>query len=631
MSTVPYGTVKIDGQIYPLVKDSRPNEVATDRFPGKITIGDYTVDSNDLLSSWNITDLSGGHGVVDLREGVTDNRYQIGTIYTRHPSKWSKPFRITRSVLNGGAGDVTPLGDMYHTGAFHFFFDLNGSLWENTTNLGSLGGALPTNRSVVFQGLAALPYLYVPQGTGYATYEPVGATRTSNATEDHIAFLLWNQQLIGIDDDGQLYHAETAAPTTVFTAYGAGSKLDASMRPKNLLNYWNRSNERSIYVVSDSGLWAFDPATPALYEIPDINGVHPKFGEASCVWNGNLYIAAGMDIIEFNGSVGRNIGLSRDDGLPDLGLNPYVADLVAAQNSMYAMVRSTAVSGSYVTSIHEYSSFGWLMVESREVANTGVGIAMSRAGGTYRLIWGGGDGNFSAQSLPMDYTNPSVVAASSFGYATGTGVSAFASTYYMYSGYFDANMPNYVKLASSLRLDIEHPAATDEDVDDVVIVDYRVDNDTAWTRIATRTFTGATTGEFGTIDAQGVYPGIPFSRIQLRVGIGELTDNTATSPRIKSVSLAFLKMQNPSWSWTIQLDLEKTHGDRSPDEMYTDLVALKDDDRFYAIQMLDGPEGTFRARIAAMSAVPQTGTDRRRQVQLNVIEVRPTPGVLSTA
>lgn len=626
--TQSYGTVQIDGVEYPLGQGANVNENATDRFPGKVTFGEYQLDSNDLLSAKVWSNLSGGNGVTDLLEGVTDNRYSYGNIYTRHPGKWSKPFRITRAVLGSAASDVYPLGDMLNAGTRNLYLARNTSpptLYQDTTSKGTITG-VPVNRSVVFGGSAALPLLYIPQGTnGYSTYEPAGDTLTNTAgAELMVDFVLWDNKLIGLDTDGQLYYATTAAAVTTFTSYGTSGKLDEAYVPKRLEVYKNQQGEPAIHVVTDQNVWVFDPATPRLYAIPNLESVHPSFGAASCVWRDSLYVAAGMDILEYNGNVVRNIGLSRDDGLASFTYTPAsVISLAPGQNAMYALV--DGVPGAHVQSVHEYTGFGWHGIESR-VGVTPVGMVVSRAGSGYNLVWGSSSGGYSKQALPADYTNPAQVATDAFGYAAGSGVSAFSTTYDLYTGYFTGNMEGYRKIASAIRVDF---VRTDGDAN--FVIEYRKDAESSWTNLVTWAVadlpfgSGALVKEFGTADAQGVTPGVGFNKIQFHIGFTEGSNNPTGTHIIRSVVFSFLKLMNPSWSWTMTLDLSAPFNDRSPANMFADLVALKDDDRFYAFSFHTGE--TFRARIAGVSAGASVAGDFGRTAQVSLVEIRPDLGM----
>jgi hypothetical protein len=618
--TTDYGEVIIDGYHFKLFQNSDVQASAVDRFPGKITVGDYTLDSNDLLSTINISDLSGGNGVVDHIEGTTDNRYRISTIYTRYPRQFTKPYRVTKYLEISGAIHY-PLGDMYDYANsrydfYHAYYSTNTFLtnfYKNGVDTTSDLTAIPTSKGVAYRGAGADTFFYVPMGaSGYATYEPDGPTFTNVGAEDMVAFCTWDDKLIGIDVNGQLYYATSAAATTTFTSYGAGGKLDRAIVPKSLVVYRNQANENHVHVVTDSGVFAFDPATPRLYEIPDLTSVHPYFGIAAAKWRGNLFVAAGMDILEYNGSVIRNIGLSRDDGLPFANQQAArVIDLVAGQNSLYAYVRSTpVVAANDNGAIYEWSGFGWHLLFDETVDDLvyPTWMHVSRQLGNYRLFWGLGDEVWH-QALPVSFMNPQEAIASGAGHEFGRNA---IDTYYLETGKYDFGMPGYQKIANGVEVDVSRKVSTD-----TITIKYRTDFETSWTTLGTCTATGHNRLPFGTVTADGIYPGITFETIELRLEYAESMSTTDTDV-VKSMVLSGLKVMNPSWSWTVQLDLTSAHSGYSPEQMFDKLVALKNSGVFYSMKHWDD---TYRIRIAGMNGAQETGKDKRGVYTLSLLEI----------
>src|SRR5690606_31799606 len=64
------------------------------RFEPKVTIGDYSLDSDQQLSSWIISSLVGGALVHDHVEGATDQRFRFGTAWTLHPGQLALPPKV---------------------------------------------------------------------------------------------------------------------------------------------------------------------------------------------------------------------------------------------------------------------------------------------------------------------------------------------------------------------------------------------------------------------------------------------------------------------------------------------------------------------------------------------------------
>lgn len=601
--------------------------VAVDRLAPKVTVGDYSIDSNDLLSAWVISDSTGGHGVADLREGVDDSRYRFGDIYTRRPRQYCKPFQTANTSL--ASGSVFHLGDLYTGGNWSMIASGGTDLYKDNVDTTNNLAGVPASKGVMYSGSGASTYFYVPMGNnGYAVYDG-GATfaniNGAGDTDNFQAFCIWDDKIIGITNGGQLYYATAAANPTVWTSYGTGGKLDASHEPKALHVYYNRAGESAVHVVTGSGVWVFDASTPRLYLIPDFASVHPYFGVASCVWNANLYVAAGLDILEYNGSVVRNIGLSRDDGLPwnyqggptsfypaadDTG---YTRDLIPGQGTLYALVRGLKTGGVYYHSMHEWTGIGWHAIFIGSSSNGPVRGLVSRAANQYRLYWGlAGSGAYYYMTLPVSFTNPREAidnSAFNFGWS---GKGNASDPYYLETGKFDGNMKGYRKIANAVELDIRTLPT-----DHTVVMKYRIDGGTSWTTLGTATTTGHIVLQFGTITADGIYPGITFENIEFRMEFQDPNRNQYT-PLVESLVFSFLKVMNPSWSWTVSLDLTAPHADQSPENMLAKLVDLKNSGEFFALKHRND---TYRIRIAQLGGSEEDGQDTRGRYTLNVLEI----------
>ena len=126
--------------------------------------------------------------------------------------------------------------------------------------------------------------------------------------------------------DNRLWLMNTSVdnPTLSYIFDASGTPVTTGKLP-NLQDRVNRlftapdalGNE-IIYASTINGLWAFDAANERFLKtrIPQIGNV----GAGRAVhWNGLIYYAAGIVILEYNPQTGnvRSIGLDNDDGLPD--------------------------------------------------------------------------------------------------------------------------------------------------------------------------------------------------------------------------------------------------------------------------------------------------------------------------
>lgn len=627
-----YNDIIIDGWHFRPTADSLAQFQAVDRFPGKITVGDYSLDSNDLLSAWVISDLTGGHGVADLKEGVDDNRYRFGDIYTRYPQQFCKPFQIANT--SAGSGSFFPLGDILHGSNISFIASSGTDLYDDLTDTTNNLTGSPASKGVAFRGAGTLTMFYIPMGNnGYATYDPVtpgfGNHNAVGDADNFQAFCVWDNKLIGITNGGQLYYATTtpagAGTATTFTSYGSDGKLDSGIEPKALHVFYNRAGEPAVHIVTNSGVWVFDAATPRIYQIPDFETQHPYMGIASCVWRGNLYVSAGLTVLRYNGNVVDPIGLDRDDGLPYLyqgasatyANTGYIRDLTPGLNGVYALVRGLFSTPTYYTSVHEWSGFGWHCLWAGSSTRGAVRAHVSKANSQYRLYWGLSDaGLYFYQTLPVSFTNPrEAIDASGFNFG------ADQTTYYLETGRFDANMPGYRKIANAVEVDVRTCPA-----DTTITIKYRIDQDTSWTTLGSITTTGHSTLQFGTLSADGIYPGVAWEKIEFRMEFTELLASQYTAV-VDSLVFSFLKLQNPSIAYTMDLDLTTEHMGKSPKQMLDKLMALRTDDVFFALKHRGD---TYRIRIAGVSGREEYGlSDSRGIYSVSILEIPTRLGVAS--
>lgn len=614
---------------------------AVDRFPGKVTIGDYSKDSNDILSAWIISDLSGGHGVEDIQEGVDDNRYRFGTLYTRYPGQWSKPFELETETL--GSGAIFPLGDMYYSGTTYRMCASGAVLYQNTTSRGTMSGA-PSDAGVMFRGTATNAAFYVPQGSnGYSTYIPATNTFTNNnggGDPDFQSFVRWDEKLLGIANDGTIYYATAAAATTTWTAYtlgGVNLRLDPSADIKKLHVFYNRTDEAVPYVVTGGNVWALDADTPRFYQIPDFESVHPYFGVASAVWRGELFVASGMDIFAFNGTTIRlTASLSRDQGLPYLYSN-YVRTLWAGQNALYALARGVTTGGVTYHSVHEWSGFGWHCVWATSNATVNGRLGITAASDEYVVYWGlANSGTIYKQNIPTAFTNPREAIAQSGGdlimgnftnVVTVGFFDYYQATYYLDTGKFDANMKGYRKIAQGVELDLLYARNGSEEAKRIY---YRIDNDTTWTQLGADFYSdGMHQFTFGPTDPDGHTIGIDFEEIEFRV---EVQDNLQIPAVIgetavfSSLTFSFLKIMNPSLAWTTQLDLREDYHDAAPETMLGFLTELRTLPRFFNIKHRST---TYRVRMSGMQGNEEGGNDTRSTYQCSWLEIPSQLGVVT--
>lgn len=637
MSNAPdFGEIMISGKRFKLGAPIQP--VNLTRFPAKVTFGDYTVDSNDILSSWIINDLTGGHGVSEINAATDQNRYRIGTINTRYPKQFAKPFKITATAISAA---YYPIGNFDTGSTIHWYSSRSTDLYKDEVDTTANLAGVPVGPGVPFQGTGSDNLLFIPLGSnGYATWKESSSTLTNVGTLNVKRFISWDDKLIAMDTGGQLWYITSSAGT--FTSYGDQANLPKAYQARDLVVYQNAQGDPCVIIVADEGLWAFDASAQKLHLMAVDIPPHPYSGLSAVVWRGELFIACGMDIVVWNGSVQRNVGLSRDNGLISAdgkigGVSrndgiPYqyqgrIVHLQRTLNSVYALVRSDT---SGYTSLHEWSSIGWRMVWSQaDMDNAGTGIptflGLNKAQGSgNRLVWGLNSGIYCYQDLPVSFTNPrEAIAGGSleFGYAP-TGVSVSNGTFYFETGRWDAAMQGYRKIANAVEVDIKQIGSND-----AVNVYYKIDFDTSWTKLNSGVLTtGHNILPFGALTAYGIYPGVNWEEIELKLEItnSEKVDNTTSL--VENMVCTFMKIRPSSYSWVAQIDCTEAHDGLSPENQIVFLQSLADSSVFLDMKYLaPGASAstavTYRWYPAQTQEQRASGFDTRGQVILNLLEI----------
>jgi hypothetical protein len=594
--------------------------------PG-VTIGSPNVDSHPVLSTWGIADLTGGHGVADHQAGVTDNRYRYGTADVTRKA-WTP--RLDTNAETGTAGAFMPGGDLLVSGAVEMYgtFGTDLHIWDETNDewddTGNNLTAAPPNTGVAFAGTGTLK-LFMPMGaSGYATY--TGAVFANVAASGSVpaakCFCIYgNTMLICLSTTGQLWYSVDG---TTWTSFGADGKVDGSLTANWLYEDRDVMGNPVLQVVTTGGLYSFDPAGPTLYKLDLQFPNHPSQGRAACNWQGQQYIAAGMNIFSFTGSNIGSIGLDRDEGLPAAqGLRGSIVSLVPELNGMYALVQGDAQDAVVVdilvdSSVQVWTGYGWHAVWE-STTNDPVDVTklyVSGARSQHRLWWGTYNGStYSSQTivLPIGQLNSRQL-------LTWSGSFDFAGTAYIETGLTNMGMPGSTKIAVSVGL-----RASGNDGVDIAfpVVKYRTVDLGSWTTcVGPKDATGATISGFMATETtyfywiDSAFVGARFDEIELRV-------DWASPSYIEWVALYFTKLISGNRAWTVTLDLTEKFEDNSPEVMDAALDAFILTDNIIDFIYRDT---TYKVRVTSWSGADSSGrADTRGMRSVQLLEVHDRP------
>lgn len=613
-----YDVVRIDDMPFRVVNGVQTQNLSV--FQRKFVIGDYTKDSHPLLSSWIVSDLSGGHGIWDLQEGADSARFRWGVLEARRPRQITIPPKVT--TYAGPNTDLCyPLGDIGGVAYFVFggaiaYWDAANAVMVDTGDVLTSG---VVNRPVVWKG-----DMYIPGGSsGYDVWD--GSAVSASASPDVQDFLIFSDSLLAVDVNGQLHQSTDG---TTWTNLGSEAALPAGT-PRKLLMYYDRSGVPTPFLVTDRSLWAIDLSGPSMYQTELQYPPHRDQGLGSAVWRGDLFTSVGMGVFRYNGDTVSSVGLDRDHGLPS-EIRGRIVDLCNEYNSLWALVENANETvgsleevwewnsfddefssnlTSSRSSLHQFTGFGWHCVwESTGEYQNPTWMMVTSTDDEYRLWWGVG-GTAATIKMPIDFANARAVIES--------GDMEFAETGYFYTGHFDAGMGNYLKIANAVRIRARHM-----DYGDRIRVTYYcgcADNPVE-TTLGEVTTNGDTVLYFGSADpVTGKSVGAPFREMELRFYFERGTEVTS-APIMESCTLTFLKVMPGSLSWTMQVDMSAPFMGNNPDTMDAKLTELLLSDGFFTFEH----QGyAFRARLAMVSGSDYTGYGDDRKVRtLNILEIR---------
>lgn len=339
-TTALYGEVILAGVELPLAEASNGVAVSVvGQFPPKQVIGDVQRDDHQLLSSFIQSDWSGGGQIERVYVDTDLGRFWWSTLETRWPHALML-LPLTYEVDGPNTTGAYPLGDL--KGVFYACYDTALRSLSSATPPVIAGSwtlaALPVNKGVAYQGTTGKNQLYIPQGTsGYDQFD--GTTVTHHASPPVQAFCAWDDKLYALGADGTLqYTTDGAAWQTTNVA------LDGAHLPRNLVVFFDRWDNPTMHVITDSDVWAFDPAG-SLFRTELQFPSHPYQGLGSCVWRGSIYVSVGSGIHRYTGQAITAMGPDRDDGLP-IDYRGQIVDLAPGYNGVYTLIQGTQTAGT---------------------------------------------------------------------------------------------------------------------------------------------------------------------------------------------------------------------------------------------------------------------------------------------
>ena len=572
------------------------------RWPQKLQFGDPSMDDNDLLSSLQVSNLSGGSGVLDWKEGTDEGRFYFGTMYGRFNSQITKPAFFTNNAAGGaeGSGNMHALGEMWSdTVNDHLIIYTAGSgvrrglvngasSSHGFTTAGvdevcnTLVNGVPVGPGVSFQGQHSEEVFFIPQGNnGYATLIDSGTSLVEDTNFRFVSFTVWDNKLLGVTTGGRIYRCTDpdfggAGPDWV--EYDLTYSLSKSYRIRKIINYFDRRDEPCAFIITDRDMWQFDPDGPELFRIEQGWPSHKYHGKAATVWNSQLFIAVGMSVKRYTGGTWMNVGLDRDNGLP-AEYQGHIVELVAGINGVYALVQGEQNDSIYgsKSSIHEFNGSGWQCIWTDDTAVpssiqyhaslattafTVTGLMITQSGGVLTMILSTAGTDDHMYSSPMSMTDANPRAGIGSGQVFGSGM-----YYYLELPEFDGGMTGYTNIGNAIQFYLEEPISTGvtDALRDTFKILYKVDRGEwveAYSTLANPGRYAISLGDL--VDGTTFTEGLAFEKIQFRYEIHRAGSYNADKPMIlTNFVFSFLKTMQSNDAFTIGIETKNGAADGS--------------------------------------------------------------------
>lgn len=628
------------------------------RWPQKLQFGDPSMDDNDLLSSLQISNLSGGNGVLDWKEGTDEGRFHMGTAYARFPGQFTKPpYSLAHGSGTTGSGNKHVLGEMWSDSLGDFIFiytagsgvrrgQMSSSfnyLMDNgtvTEVVNTLANGVPVGPGVSFQGEHTEEVFFIPQGNGgYATLIDTGTSLVEDTNYKFVSFTVWDNKLIGVTTGGRIYRCTDpdfggAGPNWV--VYDVTYALSKSYRIRKVINYYDRRDSPCIYILTDRDMWQFDPDGPELFRIESGWPSHKYHANAACVWNSQLFVATGMSVKRYTGGTWMPVGLDRDNGLPT-EYQGHIVELVAGINGIYALVQGDRTDVAYgsKSSIYEFSGSGWQCVWTDDTAvpstiqyrgtlattaKTVTGMCITQSAGWQTLVFStaGSDDNVYVMPLSLEDANPRAGIGSGQWFGDGL-------YYYLELPEFDGGMTGYTNIGNAIQFYLEEPYAISSGDRDTFKVLARVDRGSWQLLKSTLAVPGRYTQGLGdVISGTSLTEGLAFEKIQFRFEIHRGTVHNVDKPMVMTnFVFSFLKTMQSNDAY--QLGIETKNGDLggvySPMEFQAFLDGLTTIKRFTTLVV----NGTaIRVYISQNKGTRVLGDAQEGIRQMSIVEIPET-------
>jgi hypothetical protein len=593
--------------------------------PNPVAFGDSTKKGDTQSMSTQIQSSNAGGARIYRANSRTDtDRWWKSTCETRVREALMLPVQAVD--MGKPAGLTTQQISMIfpHRNEEHFVFANQVYRWLDATNQWSaIDRTLATNPT---DWAAFNNKLYVAYTSGYDIKDETGAWSTVATPASF--FTVWDAKLWRL---AQVSGVWTIYSMQVGAAWSAAlGTLPQTVTPTQLVVYRDADNLLAIYVVTNSGLFAYDATNQQFKETEIRYPAHQQRSRATVFNDGKLYLAtANMGMLAItSGSqfVAQPVGLDLDDGVP-VEWQGKVVDLVAEYNWILVLVDASVVTAATTFD----SGLGEPFEPHQWPSVSGNTTLWAFSGASWHVLWDAATGGLPGSTLNVSsaYSKNRVYwGASGRGYYQDLDTATFNPRHTKprtfdlgcqhVTSWFDMGTENQPKLFKSLQLRVFGATATE-----TVSVYYGLDlDDSTWYSLGTITSAGRF--EFP-INAQ---LGQAADYIRFRFDLTRGTDNSK-APVVEFWANEWMRLLPITPGFTFLVDLSESYKGRTPQQMFTVLQAYADSDvtrtlvSFSYQDALTNETATYYATVSRLDGQIVAGREARGEGQAQVSVIVP--------
>ena len=544
-------------------------------FPPKLTVGDPSRDSEQLASSYIAEDFRGGLLTRRMQDNAPTDRVWESTLDTRwdrelrllpYAAPTQRPALVPTTAYVAASGEIAadPANPDGGDILWALWFDsATGNVWPcfwndiatdgiwqvaagMTTPFFTLGASLPPATNATAFREAGKDWLLFPVRQGVLffqssallimKYQPQGIAAT------HMT--VWDARLWAFNaQTGQFYVCAGGVQAAYDWdgATGANPWVERAALPerayevRGLCVYYNARGDPTIHAVSKHGVYAYDAVANRWVETRLTWPRHNTAG-AHTYYQGDLYVAVGQGLFDYNGASVRDVGLGRDYGLSpaqrgDIVQLADVFNWIAAGTDA-----SDPTTPAHHAGIYLWDRTGWhTLYLSPQTGETCRWLAYHNANRPRLWFTLGGQAPYFID-FPTQVYNPRDVTTT-----------RYALTGYAITPWADAAWSELDKLFCEERFRV-----TGCSTFDTVQVDYVInDDETSWYPVARVQQDGLVTVPYGTARTND---GRLLRNIRKRYTITRDAAHLTTTPVLHFDASKFLKVLPSAYAYTFTVD-----------------------------------------------------------------------------